>query len=47
MPVGEPNVAQRRGSEQRKGLAADGQLSVSVSSDWAAVQIPVEVTSRS
>lgn len=45
VPVGEPDVAQRRGGEQREGLAADGQLSVGVSSDRTALQIPVEVTS--
>lgn len=43
MPVGEPDVAQRHRSEQREGLAADGQLSVSVPSNRTAVQIPVEV----
>lgn len=43
--AGEPNVAQRRGGEQREGLAADGQLSVSVPADRTFVQIPVEVIS--
>lgn len=44
VPVGEPNVAQRRGGEQRTRLAVDGPLSLSVPADRATVQIPVKVT---
>lgn len=44
--AGEPNVAQRRGREQREGLAVDGQLPFRVPAHRAAVQISVEVIRR-
>lgn len=43
MPISEPDVAQRRGGEQRKRVAANGELSVGVPSDRAAVQISIKV----
>lgn len=43
MSISEPDVAQRRGSEQRKRLAANGELSLGVPSDRTAVQISAEV----